>query len=210
MVSMAIVAEDVQKLNNRVMCVETELSELRVILKEAFQLSVKNEIAIAQLSREMKAFKDEVSADRKRMNKQWGELANKMGTLIEDIFFPGMNPLIKQYFNNEPYFTAIRLKKKCDDLRDEFDIIAVCSSRVFLFEIKSSPDTEKARYFKEKKLANFRRLFPEYADLELIPFLGALTLDEGLVSYLTKLGIYAVAFREWEYLDILNFEALKK
>lgn len=28
------------------------------------------------------------------------------------------------------------------------------------------------------------------------------------MKYLTKVGIYAVAFREWEYLDILNFEEL--
>lgn len=34
---------------------------------------------------EMRTFKDNVEKDIKRINKQRGELANKMGTIVEDI-----------------------------------------------------------------------------------------------------------------------------
>lgn len=62
--------EDIKRLNTRVVHVETDISELKAILKEAFYLSIKNELAIAQLSDEMKAFKDEVRKDYKQMNKE--------------------------------------------------------------------------------------------------------------------------------------------
>jgi hypothetical protein len=42
------------------------------------------ETSLEAFKDEMRAFKDEVNEDRKRMNKMWGELANKMGTLVED------------------------------------------------------------------------------------------------------------------------------
>ncbi|MEZ0328596.1 MAG: hypothetical protein ABWK15_03395 [Dissulfuribacterales bacterium] len=225
---MAVLMEEVQTLNTRVTRVEDEFSEIKAILKDAAYLSMKNEMAITQLSHDMQVFRIELREDTRRlkeemtefknemrqefklMNKKWGDLANKMGTLVEDIFFPGAAPLIQQYFKDEPNYIAIRVKKRSGELQDEFDIIAVSGQRVYLFEIKSSPNAEKAREFKNEKIASFQRLFPEYSHLELVPLFGGLTLEKGLITYLTKLGIYAVAFREWEYLDILNFEEVKQ
>ena len=37
---------------------------------------------------EMSAFKEEMREDRKKAFKQWGEIANKMGTLAEDFVAP--------------------------------------------------------------------------------------------------------------------------
>lgn len=221
---MAVVFEEVKKLDGRLLRVETDIGELKSLMKDAFYLLMKSEMNIMRLEEqmisfkdemkefkdEMREFKNEVRQEQKMMNKQWGELSKKFGTLVEDIFFPGANPLIKQYFNDEPYLTSIRVKKRVDDLSDEFDIIAVSKDRVYLFEIKSSPDAQAVKFFKKNKINNFRKLFPEYAKLELIPFFGALMLHDSLVKYITKLGIYAIAFREWEYLDILNFEELRR
>ena len=50
---------------------------------------------------EMKDFKDEMREDRREMNKQWGNLANKMGTLVEDIIAPAVGPAIRKYFKEE-------------------------------------------------------------------------------------------------------------
>ncbi|MBC7320940.1 hypothetical protein H5T89_09870, partial [bacterium] len=62
---------------------------------------------------EMRAFKDKINEDRRRMNKQWGELANKMGTLVEDIVAPNIGGVAKRYFGCEDFdFFAIRVKKR--------------------------------------------------------------------------------------------------
>ncbi len=61
---------------------------------------------------EMRAFKDETRRDRKEMNKRWGELSNKMGTVVEDIISPATRPVIIKYFKCDPDFIGIRLQKK--------------------------------------------------------------------------------------------------
>ena len=48
-------------------------------------------------------FKEEMEEDRKRAFKQWGEIANKMGTLAENIVAPGVREIARKCFGcNEP------------------------------------------------------------------------------------------------------------
>ena len=56
---------------------------------------------------EMKVFKDECQHSKEmrtfknEMNRRWGELANKMGTLVEDIVYPGLPLALKRRFDLE-------------------------------------------------------------------------------------------------------------
>ena len=85
--------------------IDRSLRELELLK----QISTDNLMAVLELrkglevlSREFKSFKDEMSAfkDEMRafkdeMNKKWGDLANRLGTLAEDIFGPGVPYLLK-------------------------------------------------------------------------------------------------------------------
>ena len=166
-------------------------------------LEFKNEMK--DFKDEMREFKIEVNEDRKRMNKQWGELANKMGTIVEDIVAPAIGPVVRKYFNCDPQEIAIRIKRKKNGLKDEFDAICVCKDKVFLFEVKSTPRPEYVFDFKNKKKDNFLKLFPEHKDKELVLIFASLRLEEDILNLLTKQKILGMAYREWEYMDILNF-----
>ncbi len=89
---------------------------------------------------ETKKFREEMKADRKAMNKQWGELANKMGTLVEDIISPAIRPVVTKYFDCEITYFSVNVKKKDKrlNLKGEFDVIAVSDEHVFLIEAKST------------------------------------------------------------------------
>ncbi len=121
-----------------------EMLEFKNEMKE-----FKNEMK--EFKNEMSTFKNEMEKEVKRMNKQWGELANKMGTVVEDIVAPAISPVVKKYFNCDPEEIAIRVKRKKNGLKDEFDAICVCKNRVFLFEVKSTPRPEYIFEFKDKK-----------------------------------------------------------
>ena len=92
---------------------------------------------------EMKDFKDDTESDRRRMNKQWGELANKMGTIVEDIVAPNIPRIAEEYFHiNTIDFFAVRIKKRHaidKSLLREFDVIAVSEKYFLLDETKSTP-----------------------------------------------------------------------
>lgn len=160
---------------------------------------------------EMKEFKDEMRQDRKDMNKKWGDLANKMGTLVEDIMAPAIRPAIRKYFGEEIPSMAIHFERynKSKKIKGEFDIVAVSDTTVYLVETKSSPNKEKLLEFKSSLVPRFRELFPEYNELPLVMIFSALRFDDALVELGTQEGIYMLAYREWEYMDILNFEAVQ-
>jgi Holliday junction resolvase len=174
--------------------------EMKVFKDE--MLGFKNEMK--DFKDEMKDFKDSMDKEVKRMNKQWGELANKMGTIVEDIVFPATRPVIKKYFKCEPETLMMNVMRKKGNQREEFDVVAVCSDKTFLIEVKSTLKSEHAKQMKEK-VERFKRLFPEYGSKKVIPILASLRIGKSTLNRLTKEKIYGMAYREWEFMDILNF-----
>ncbi|MFN3739516.1 MAG: hypothetical protein ACK4TF_02435 [Thermodesulfovibrionales bacterium] len=162
-----------------------------------------------EFKEEMKAFREEMREENKRMNKKWGEISNKLGTIVEDIIYPALRPVIRQYFNCDPLHMAMNIERKKAGLKGEFDAIVECEDMVFLVEVKSTPRTDYIDDFKDDKVERFKKLFPEYSNKRLILIFASLRLEEKTVEYLTQNRIYAMAYREWEYMDILNFDAFQ-
>ena len=155
----------------------------------------------------LEEYKEENREEHKKLNQEFGRLSNKMGTIVEDIIYPAARPLISRYFNVE--IEAIDIyanisKKNEDGEREEFDIIAVISDKVFLIEVKSTIRDCYINNFKEK-MERFFKFFPEYKNKQLIPIMASLSMQPNTVHLLTLNNIYAMAYREWEYMDLLNF-----
>ena len=197
--------DEMKEFKDEMLEFKNEMKDFKDEMKEFKDemLEFKNEMK--DFKDEMREFKIEVNEDRKRMNKQWGELANKMGTIVEDIVAPAIGPVVRKYFNCDPEEIAIRIKRKKNGLKDEFDAICVCKDKVFLFEVKSTPRPEYVFDFKNKKKENFLKLFPEHKDKELVLIFASLRLEEDILNLLTKQKILGMAYKEWEYMDILNF-----
>ena len=88
----------------------------------------------------MLEFKDEMREFKREMNKRWGELANKMGTLVEDIFIPSFDIMLKRYFGVKPKRISSRMKLRNKNREIELDIVGFTEDKVFIVEVKSSPD----------------------------------------------------------------------
>lgn len=181
--------------------------DIEYYMRELAYQQMKTEMSVQALSKEMKAFKNEVKQEHKRMNKQWGELANKMGTLVEDIIAPAVRPVFEKYFNCQISDFSVNRRKKIGDLKGEFDIIAISDKHAFVVEVKSRPKNEYLYEF-INNLEKFEKLFPEYGDKQLIPVFGSLRFDDDLIKLAVREKIYLLAYREWEYMDILNFEQI--
>ena len=160
---------------------------------------------------EMKDFKEYVKEEHKRMNKQWGALANKMGTIVADIIYPSTRPVIEKYFNCEITEISMNIRRKRKDVKDEYDVLAISddTQKVFIIEVKSSSRKAHVEEFLNKKIPKFQILYPEYKNYKIIPILATLRFEKEMVDYLTERNIYAMAYKEWEYMDILNINQVK-
>lgn len=169
------------------------------------QFIINTDVSLRRLETSLEAFKDE-------MNKRWRELANKMGTIVEDIVAPNIGGVAKRYFSCDDFdFFAIRVKRRNTKDRSksrEFDVVASWDDNVIINETKSNPRIEYINEFIEvlKEILDY---FPEYRDKKIIPIFSSLYISEDIVEHLTKKKIYAMAMKE-DTMDILNFEKIKR
>ncbi len=86
----------------------------------------------------MKEFREEAEKDRKKMNKKWGEMARKMGTMVEDLVAPSLPRIIKEEYGLDMDFMGVRIKKRINGRIKEYDAIAVAGDYVYMNSTKST------------------------------------------------------------------------
>ncbi len=159
---------------------------------------------------EMKAYEKENQKIMKQMWKQWGELANKMGTIVEDIVAPGLRGVGRQYFQIENFdYFAPRLELCRDNGSKvrEFDVVAYSRDYFFLVETKA---TGRISYISD--FIRFIPEIPEWFPLEtkgrkIVPVFASLYLKEEPIKYLTKNKILAMATRD-DGMDLYNSQLI--
>ncbi len=217
----------VEKVDIQVERLEKEMREFKVEMREfkeemrAFRdESEKDRKALHEEMREfkeeMRVFRDkmdrnieEMKEESKRKNREWSNLAKKMGTIVEDLIAPALRPVLSKYFNCEVSMEGQRMFRRRNGEDYEIDAIAVCDDRVFMVEARSTPRFDDIKEIKEKS-ERFFEFFPEHKGKELVVIFGSITFPQNVIRQASKKRIYVLAWREWEYMDILNFEEVSK
>jgi len=142
---------------------------------------------------EMRAFKEEGREQNREMNRRWGELANKMGTLVEDLVTPSLPRIIKELLDRDVIDLMTRWKRKLADGRvREYDAVAVTADLVCLNSTKSALRSADVDRFVEE-IDRFREFFPEYRDRPVVGILASLAVEESVLNYAEKQGFVVLA-----------------
>ena len=166
----------------------------------------------AEAARDRAEARAEAARDRKAMNRRWGELANKMGTVVQDIVAPSLRRIARDELGcgDERSFSVTMSRVRSDDphYRREFDALYVGTRAVLLNETKSTALSEYARKFVGfLKSGEFALYFPEYRELPLVAVFSSLRLPDDVITCLTRNGIYAVSMGE-ETMQVRNRDAV--
>jgi hypothetical protein len=161
--------------------------------------------AMARMERETRELKEYHKRSEREMNKRWGDLANKMGTLVEDIVAPSIPGVARDYFGCDTLdYMAVRVWKTTAEGRGrEFDAIATCGGKFICNETKSTPKMDYVQAFVEL-VPHLPDYFPEARECEVIPIFASLYLPDSVVTYLSRKGIYAMAMAE-DTMRLVNF-----
>lgn len=192
-----------------------EVDELREYMKELSYQAFRTEMSLNRLSdemrefkEEMRAFKDESVRDRRRMNKQWGDLANRLGTLVEDIVAPSLPRVAAAMLGCEsPRFFALRVVRRRDGETREYDAVLVCADSVLINETKSRLQSSHVDALLGK-LADVPDFCPEYAGKRIIGVLATLYPDDSVVRRATAAGVLVLGMGD-EAMQVVNPEALE-
>ncbi|MBK1730377.1 hypothetical protein [Thiococcus pfennigii] len=207
---------------------ERRVDTLEEYMKELSYQSLRTEMELARLSKEMREFKDEMRAfkdemgefkdemrtfkdesvqERRHMNKQWGDLANRLGTLVEDIVAPNLPRIAETLFGcTNPDLFAIRIRRRFDGASREYDALLACGGVLLVNETKSRLLDSHVPATLEK-LAEIPNVFPEYAERRCIGLLATLYPDPSVVRLATRHGLLVMGMGD-ETMQILNPEAL--
>ena len=157
------------------------------------------------------SFEQDMRASKRELDKKWGELANKLGTIIEDIVAPNLRRLALEHFHLQTILAFMlrctRRRPDRPEVETEFDAIAVGSAAVILGEAKSSPSLAHADAFADK-VRVFFDFFPEYRGKRLIAVLGSWAIGDSVVERLTAHRIYAMRMGE-DTMELANVTALE-
>jgi len=184
--------------------VEEKVDRLEKVL-EGFIISVRD--AQVRTETELRDFKDEMRKDRREMNIKWGEMAKKMGTMVEDLAAPSIPRIVKEKFGLEPRFFGIRVKKWLNGKVKEYDVIEVAGDYVFLNSTKSTLESSDIRDF-IKDISVFREFFPEYEDKKIIGMVASLYVDDSVLKYAEKNGLIVLAVGD-QIMEIKNTKGFK-
>ncbi len=153
---------------------------------------------------EMRAFKDEMRRTIAKMNKQWGDLANKMGTLAEDIVAPGIPAILRQVVGCPDVDSlAVRVRRRLPDgTVHEFDVVATCDDYALINETKSKLTVEHVREFLTF-LRRAREFFPEFQEKRIIGAVASLYVEPSVTVFAERQGLLVIGLGE-ENLVVLN------
>ncbi len=156
---------------------------------------------------EMRAFRDEAERDRKRMDKQWGELSNRLGTLAEDIVAPNLPRIARELLGCEtPELVGVRLVRHLGGATYELDALVVCPGLALVNETKSKL---KGKHLDElvEKVAAFPNFYPEFRRERVLGIAASLSIDVSLVHRATRLGLLVMGMGD-DTMEVLNPEVV--
>jgi len=175
---------------------------------EAEMRTFKNEMAtfkdeMAEFKNEMATFKDENRAQNREMNRKWGDMANKLGTIVEDLVAPSLPRIIDEACGEMVMDLMIRRKRRLADGRvREFDALAITDGSVFLNSTKATLRSRDVDQFVDE-ISAFRTFFPEYDPLPLVGILASLSVEASVLTYAEKQGFLVLAIGD-QLMDVQN------
>ena len=168
--------------------------------------------------RDRQAMREEGERSRRAMmreiNKSRGDMANKLGTVVEDFVAPSIPRLAREVLGcGDQVSFAVRIYRYRDNDRGrerEFDALYVGTRAVLLNETKSTALNVYCREFVEfLRDDEFVRYFPELKGKPIVPVFSSLSIPENIATYLTRRGVYAVAMGD-EAMQVINLEAMRR
>jgi chromosome segregation ATPase len=188
--------EELARLSREMRDFKQEMSEFKDEMKE-----FKNEMS--DFKDEMSDFKDETRREHRELNKKWGDMANRLGTIVEDLVVPSLPQIIEETLMERIDDLSVRRKRRLPNGRSkEFDAIAVTPSLVCLNSTKAtlrSADVDQL----VKEIEALREFFPDYRGVPVVGILATLAAEPSVVRYATKLGFLVLAVGD-ELMEVQN------
>ena len=193
---MANTAEEVWQILGELAAAQKELAAAQ---KETDRQQKELTAAQKELAAAQKRTDEQIS----RVDKQISDLGGAWGRFAEDLVAPACERLFV-----ERGIPVERVNQRVKHYHDgdtlEIDILVVNRGHVLAVEVKSSLDVADVKDFIED-LQQFRRFFPEYADMQLYGAVAGIGIESDADRYAYRQGLFVLT-QVGDSVAILNEE----
>jgi len=150
-----------------------------------------------------KTDKQMAETDRKldKVAKLVGNISNNQGDVAEEFFFNSLK--VNPHLGDIKFDDIMpNLTKSKNNLKDEFDIVMTNGNAIGIVEVKykvHSSDVEKLR---DKKISNFRKLFPIYDKYKMYVGIAGFHINSEAEESAKENGFFVLK----RYGDIIKFD----
>jgi len=169
------------------------LAENALGLKELRESQNRTARIVEETSLQMKENDERLTEKINKVTEQIGGISNSNGDFAEEFFY---NSLKETMTFGGIHFDCIsdkfaRRKIMPDKTAKEaqFDIVLHNGNSIAVIEAKYKANLKDVKELVEKKVPNFRLLYPEYAKYKLYLGIGSLVLRDRIIQEAEKLGI---------------------
>jgi hypothetical protein len=181
---MATVVERVDTLEE---AVKNFVRDVGIEFNKVYNTQIRTEMELQVFKDEMRAFKDEMRAQNREMNLRWGQLANRLGTLVEDLVAPSLPRIVKEVLGLEVDDLMVRYRRRRRTGTYEYDAIVLAGDLVVLNYTKATLDSRDVERFIQD-IGRFREAFPEHAARPLVGVLAMLSVETSVLAYAERTG----------------------
>jgi hypothetical protein len=156
-------------------------------------LAVENREWYEEIDRKWQEERKEFDKKFWAMHKEIGGISNSNGDFAEEFFYNSLKETMTfadihfECISNK--FARERIMPNKTEIKAQFDIVLHNGKSIALIEAKYKANLKDVREMIEKKVPNFRLLYPEYAKCKLYLGIGSLVLKDRVVQEAKKLGI---------------------
>ena len=160
---------------------KSELELLKDITSDLVVSLMEERLHIRELRKQVDRLEKQIEKDHEWARRKWGEMANRLGTLTEDIFAPGI-PYLVQKLGYRIRERMLDVEYKKDGRSRQYDAMVVAEDEngnevLFVAEVKSQATSEDFDQLKSL-LEDLLQFKPEYANKRIIPVLAAFRIPE--------------------------------
>ncbi|MHC6203394.1 hypothetical protein ACYULU_09390 [Breznakiellaceae bacterium SP9] len=131
---------------------------------------------------------EDLKGSIKEVSSNVGGISNNNGAFAEEVFGNSLEE--KKEFAGIQYDEVVRdMKSSQNGVQDQFDVAMINHNAVAIIEIKYTAQTKHLTEMVEKKVSNFRTLFPYYAKHTIYLGIGSLSFNSHVTKLAKELGI---------------------
>ena len=171
--------------------------ELRELVAHLAQSQIKTDAQLAKTDAQL----DKTDAKLDRLAEMYGDEGNNPSKVAEEFYY---NSFKNHLVLNGIHFDFIdkNVTRSKGGLEEEYDLLLVNGQEVYIIEVKYRLHPKDIERMVNRKLPNFRKLFPEYRQYKLHAALATFAVEDDVKQMALEQGI-TVLQRRGEVIETL-------